>query len=127
MTPDRAARVAHFIRGELANIVQTRLRDPRAAMLTVTDARVSRDLAYADVYVSSPVANDAERKGDLVDVLNRAAGFLRTALAGRHAMRATPKLRFHYDDTPEEGARLDALIDSAVLADRAAAENGHGA
>ena len=127
MNPDRAARVAQFIRGELANIVRTRMRDPRATMLTVTDARVSRDLAYADVYVSSQTAAGAEGKRDLVDVLNGAAGFLRTALASRHAMRATPRLRFHYDDTPEEGARLDALIDSAVLADRAAAENGHGA
>lgn len=126
MTPARATRVAELLRAELAAIVRTQMRDPRVSMLSITDARVSRDLGSADIYVSSLSALDATStdhvgdhagdhgKADLVAVLNRAAGFLQSAVARRHDLRKTPKLRFHYDDLIESGPRLEALIDEAV-------------
>ena len=133
MTPARATRVAELLRAELAAIVRTQMRDPRVSMLSITDARVSRDLGSADIYVSSLSALDAASgghvgdqvedhavdngKADLVAVLNRAAGFLQSAVARRHDLRKTPKLRFHYDDLIESGPRLEALIDEAVGGD----------
>lgn len=117
MTPERANRVADFIRSELADIVQNQMRDPRVSLLSITDARVSRDLGVADIYVSSLHARDERERAELVAVLNGAAGFLRSAVAGRHAMRTTPRLRFHYDQLIEGGPRLEALIDRAVEAD----------
>ena len=117
MTPERANRVADFIRSELADIVQNQMRDPRVSLLSITDARVSRDLGVADIYVSSLAARDERERAELVAVLNGAAGFLRSAVAGRHAMRTTPRLRFHYDQLIEGGPRLEALIDRAVEAD----------
>lgn len=119
MTPARAQRVADFIRSELSAVILREMRDPRVSMLSVTDARVSRDLAFADIYVSSLAAsNDAER-GELLAVLDGAAGFLRSAIAKRQRWRTTPRLRFHYDDSVVEGARLEALIDRAIDADLA--------
>ena len=125
MTPARATRVAELLRAELAAIVRTQMRDPRVSMLSITDVRVSRDLGSADIYVSSLSALDATAgdhaaahgKADLVAVLNRAAGFLQSAVARRHDLRKTPKLRFHYDDLIESGPRLEALIDEAVGGD----------
>ena len=117
MTPERANRVADFIRSELADIVQNQMRDPRVSLLSITDARVSRDLGVADVYVTSLAAGDVRQRTELIEVLNGAAGFLRSALAGRHAMRTTPRLRFHYDELIEGGPRLEALIDRAVEGD----------
>ena len=117
MTPERANRVADFIRAELADIVQNQMRDPRVSLLSVTDARVSRDLGVADIYVTSLAARDADERAALVAVLNGAAGFLRSAVAKRHAMRTTPRLRFHYDELIEGGPRLESLIDQAVQAD----------
>ena len=87
-------------------------------MLSVTDAEVSRDFAVADVYVSSVAATDESAQQELVAVLTRAAGFLRSAVAKRQGWRKTPRLRFHYDDLPERGARIGALIDQAMRADR---------
>ena len=114
----RDLRVADFIRDELAAIIQREMRDPRVGMVNVNEVRVSRDLSYADVYVSSLDAkSDAERK-TLVDVLNNAAGFFRSELAKRHRMRTTPRIRVHYDELLEAGPRMDALIDRAVEADR---------
>ncbi|MCY3810358.1 MAG: 30S ribosome-binding factor RbfA [Gammaproteobacteria bacterium] len=117
MTPERANRVADFIRSELADIVQNQMRDPRVSLLSITDTRVSRDLGVADVYVTSLNAREARQRTELLAVLNGAAGFLRSALAGRHTMRTTPRLRFHYDELIEGGPRLEALIDRAVQAD----------
>ena len=117
MTPQRANRVADFIRGELADIVQNQMRDPRVSLLSVTDARVSRDLGVADIYVSSLSVSGDDERAELLAVLNGAAGFLRTAVAARHSMRTTPRLRFHYDELIEGGPRLEALIDQAVDAD----------
>ena len=58
MTPDRAERIADYIRAELASVVLREMRDPRVSMLSVTDTQVSRDFAVADVYVSSAAATD---------------------------------------------------------------------
>lgn len=117
MSPDRSHRVAESIRAQLASVVLTEMADPRIALLSVTDAKVSRDLSVADVYVSSLAAEDAGARLELVAVLNRAAGFLRRAVARRMALRSTPRLRFHYDELPEQGPRLDTLIRRAVASD----------
>lgn len=118
MSGDRAHRVAESIRALLAEAIRAEVGDPRLAMLSITDARVSRDLSVADVYVSSFAAVDAPARAELVAVLNRAAGFLRSAVARRLRLRSTPRLRFHYDELPEEGPRLDAIIRQATCSDR---------
>ena len=100
---------------ELARIIQLEMRDPRVgAFVSVNDVRVSKDLSYADVYVSSLEATSDEAKAELVAVLNKAAGFFRSTLAKRHKMRTTPKPRFHYDELVESGPRLEKLIDQAM-------------
>ena len=120
----RELRVADFIRAELAQIVRGEMRDPRVGLVSVTDARVSRDLSYADVYVTSLDADDADKRAELLHVLNNAAGFLRTVVSKRHSMRTTPKLRFHYDELIESGPRMEALIDRAIARDRSASADG---
>lgn len=114
----RDLRVADFIRDELASIISREMRDPRVGMVNVNEVRVSRDLSYADVYVSSLDADTAEARQALIEVLNGAAGFFRSELAKRHRMRTTPRLRIHYDELMEEGPRLEALIEKAVKSDR---------
>ncbi|MAT84362.1 MAG: ribosome-binding factor A [Gammaproteobacteria bacterium] len=114
----RDLRVADFIRDELASIISREMRDPRVGLVNVNEVKVSRDLSYADVYVSSLDADTAESRQTLIEVLNGAAGFFRSELAKRHRMRTTPRLRIHYDELMEEGPRLEALIEKAVASDR---------
>ena len=111
----RDLKVADFIRDEVAQIIQHEMRDPRVgSFVSINDVRVSKDLSYADIYVSSLQANSEQEKADLVSVLNGAAGFFRSTLAKRHKMRTTPKPRFHYDELIESGPRLEKLIDQAM-------------
>jgi ribosome-binding factor A len=113
----RGLRVADFIRDELAAIIQREMRDPRVGMVSVNEAKVSKDLSWADVYVSSIDAESEEQQAELVEVLNKASGYFRTELAKRHSMRTTPKPRFHYDEVIDRGPRLEALIERAVQSD----------
>ena len=121
----RDLRVADFVRDELAEIIRRDMRDPRIGMVSVNEVSVSKDLSYADVYVSSWQTPQAEQRADFIAVLNKAAGFFRTELAKRHRMRTTPKLRFHYDELVERGPAMEALIESAIQAD-AALQSGPG-
>ena len=119
----RDLRVADFVRDEVSRILQRDMRDPRVgSVVSVNDVKVSKDLSYAEIYVSSLQANDAKAQAELVDVLNRAAGFFRTELSKRHTMRTTPKPRFHYDELVERGPRLEQLIGKAVTQDQQRAE-----
>ena len=113
----RDLRVADFIRDEIASIIQREMRDPRVGMVSVNEVRVSKDLSYADVYVSSLDADSASARQALIDVLNKAAGYFRSELAKRHKMRTTPKPRFHYDELMESGPKLESLIERAVRSD----------
>ena len=119
----RDLRVADFVRDEVSRILQRDMRDPRVgSFVNVNDVKVSKDLSYADIYVSSLQGNDAKARAELVAVLNRAAGFFRTELAKRHRMRTTPKPRFHYDELVERGPRLEQLIGQAITQDQKRAE-----
>jgi ribosome-binding factor A len=113
----RSLRIADFLRDEIAQIAQRHMRDPRVGMVSVNEVKVSRDLSYADIYVSSMAAQTDTARQELIAVLNGAAGFFRSELAKRHTMRTTPRPRFHYDEVPERGQRLDALIDRALRDD----------
>jgi len=43
--------------------------------------------------------------------LEKAAGFLRTALGQKVSLRHTPSLQFFYDESLERGNRMEALLD----------------
>jgi len=115
----RERRVADFIQRELAGILQREMKDPRVGMVSVNEVRVSPDMGYADLYVSSLDAQDEAEQEELLKVLRGAAGWLRTLIAKRAQMRVTPRLRFHWDRLPEESNRMSRLIDDAVARDAA--------
>lgn len=115
----RDRRVADFIQRELAVVLQMEMKDPRVGMVSITDVRVSSDLGYADIYVSSFQAQTPDARDELLAALTGASGWLRSLIAKRSNMRTVPRLRFHWDELIERGHALDALIDKALAEDRA--------
>ncbi|MDT8429721.1 MAG: 30S ribosome-binding factor RbfA [Pseudomonadales bacterium] len=128
----RLKRIADQLQRELAMLIQLEVKDPRVGMVSVTGVDVSRDLAYATVYVTVMGAVDAvaadgavAEKGSLdqleidesLKALNKAAGFLRSQLAKRLSLRTTPRLVFRYDNSISQGQYLSSLIDNAIAAD----------
>ena len=115
----RTDRVADQLQKELAVLIQREPKDPRLGMVTVSGATVSRDLGYADIYVTLLGEQDPERIKENLQVLKRAAGFLRSQIAQRIKLRHVPELRFHFDESVVRGQHLSSLIDEAVSSDRA--------
>jgi ribosome-binding factor A len=103
----RARRVGDRIREELAEILQREVHDPALTLVTITGVAVDREFGYATVYVTS---SDPARQADVLAGFRRARGFLRSALAARIPLRAFPQLRFRYDPSLDEGARIEDLL-----------------
>ncbi len=131
----RAQRVADQMRREIATLIQMEVNDPRVGMVSITAVDVSKDLAYANIYVtvlnslsnngqadfdtlSEPSDLDKLEVAENIKALNKAAGFLRSLLAKRLRLRVVPKLKFHYDASVERGQQLSKLIDNALAADQ---------
>jgi len=109
-TSNRLDRISDQLKKELACMIREELRDPRLGMVSVIDARVSRDLSHADIFFTVMGADSAEA----AEALNHASGYLRTLLAKKINLRATPKLRFIFDESVERGRYLSTLIDQAI-------------
>ena len=110
----RGRKVADLIQRELAVLIQREIKDPRIGMVTINEVTVSRDLAFADVYFTVLPADDTS---EIEEILTQAGGFLRTQLSRVLSTRTTPRLRFHYDHTMLNGARLEKAIDQAIADD----------
>ena len=108
----RTRRVGEQLQRELAGLVHEEIKDPRLGMVSISGVEVSTDLAHAKVFVS--VLGDAATADLSIQVLNNAAGFLRRKLGARMRLRTVPRLRFLYDRSLAEGARMDALINKAI-------------
>lgn len=104
----RTRRVADRIQVEMAEILAQKTEDPRLRALTVTAAKVSRDLTSARVWVSGRLAPQEESA--VLAALEHAAPFFRTLLAPRLGLRVVPTLRFEIDRTLEAGARIEELL-----------------
>lgn len=113
----RRERVADYLQRELAVLIQRELRDPRLGMVSITAVEVSRDIAHARVYFTLLDCDSAGEAKPSADVLNGAAGFLRSALAKDASMRSVPRLRFIFDSSIGRGRDLEALIRRAKEAD----------
>jgi ribosome-binding factor A len=111
---NRLDKIADLLKKELAVLIQQEIRDPRIGMVSVTAARVTRDLALADIYVTILGLEEDEKIAEAIEALNHASGYLRSLLAKNINLRTTPRLRFIYDDSIVRGSRLSSLIDQAV-------------
>ncbi len=118
---NRGTRVADLVQREVAQIIQRELEDPRVDLVTINEVKVTRDLAYADIYFTVLPEENAENSQQ---VLNGASSFLRKQLSKALKIRTTPRLRFHYDQSVDRGARLSKVIDAAVSNDKLRSRSG---
>jgi len=116
----RLQRIADRIRQELSELVIYKVSDPRLSGISITDVTVDRELAFADVYVSA--VEGKQRAGEILAGLQHASGFLRHALAESVELRVFPKLRFHWDPTPENADHIERLL--ASLRDESTKQEG---
>ena len=113
----RTDRVGQQIQKEVALILMREIKDPRLSMTTVSAVEVTRDLAYAKVFVTFFTSEQDEIDAS-IEVLTEAEGYIRSLLAKRLRARIMPHLRFVYDKSMVEGVRMSALVDKALASDK---------
>ena len=114
MAKYRQNRINDAVALELAVILRE-VKDPRVseALITVTAADVTPDLKYAKIYYSVLGADgDKEQLKQIYLGLKSAAGFIRSQLAKRLNLRATPELTFVEDNSVKHGVEIAAILNS---------------
>ncbi|ENT0266489.1 30S ribosome-binding factor RbfA [Neisseria gonorrhoeae] len=107
----RQNRVKEQIMRELAELVRTGLKDPRAGFITINEVEITRDYSHATVFYT--VLNQDTRE-ITEEVLEHARGHLRSELSKRIKLFKIPELHFKYDESLERGMSLSALIDQVA-------------
>ncbi|HEY0186763.1 MAG TPA: 30S ribosome-binding factor RbfA [Cellulomonas sp.] len=111
----RARKLADRIQQIVAQMLDTRIKDPRLGFVTVTEVRVTGDLQHADVFYTV-LGDDDARTGSAV-ALESAKGLIRSEVGKQTGVRLTPTLEFHLDAVPETAAHLDAALLEAARRD----------
>lgn len=114
----RPQRVSQELQKEIAMILQREIKDPRLGMMvTVSGVEVSRDLAYAKVFVTFLNDKDEEAVQNGLKALKEASGYIRTLLGKAMRLRIVPELTFFYDNSLIEGMRMSNLVTNVVKKD----------
>ncbi|HEX9910367.1 MAG TPA: 30S ribosome-binding factor RbfA [Desulfatiglandales bacterium] len=104
----RANRVGDLILREVADLLMTKVKDPRVKKITVTGISVSKDLRYARVYYSL-IGNEQE----IVEAqlgLDSARGFIKREIGLRIDLRYVPDIVFKHDPSLAEGDYMEKLF-----------------
>ena len=105
---NRLGRIDEELKKEISNIISYNLKNPNiTGMISVTKAKITPDLKYAQVYVS--ILNSKNTKETLA-ALKKSSGFVRSEVAKRINLRITPEIIFVLDDSMEYGERIDKIL-----------------
>ena len=102
----KGERVASDMQRELGNILLLEAKDEDFKNVTITDVEVTNDLSFAKIYFTTTDNREKVEKD-----LNNAAGFFRSELSQRLDIRHTPELRFIFDESIENGQKIEKIIE----------------
>ena len=92
---------------EISKIIHEEIKDKDIGFVTITDARITNDLSFAKVYITS--LDDNREK--VLNALNKASSFIRTMLCDRVKIRKMPEIHFVYDESIEYGKKIEDIIE----------------
>ena len=106
---DRRRRVADEIKRLAAEILQREVHDYDMRPVTVLRCEVTNDFSEATIRYSV-LGGEAERE-QCAHNLDRVAGFVQRRIADEIKLYRTPRIRFVFDRSIDEGIHLQRLFD----------------
>ena len=103
----RIEKVNKLIKQEVGKIILSEINFPKDVMVTVVKVEVSKDLRYADVFVS---VFPFRKKEEAKEMLKENIYFMQKILNKRLFMKPLPRIRFVIDDAGEYVGKIDELI-----------------
>ena len=120
---NRQLRVGQEVRRVIAEAIEqdnVRSQEVADAFITVTNVIMSPDLKYATVYLTTL---NGKNLGSILEQLSADKWLFKKLVADKLKLRFTPEINFRADDTFDEAARIDRLMnDPKVRADLAKSE-----
>ena len=104
----RADRVSEAIKREVSLMLTQEVKDPGIHFVTVTAVETTDDLRHAKIFVS--VMGDEKVRGETLEALERAKGFLRGELGKRIQLRYTPEIQFRLDQSLDHAMKIKGLL-----------------
>ncbi|CAL4043026.1 30S ribosome-binding factor [Buchnera aphidicola (Takecallis arundicolens)] len=115
----RYIRISQELKKAISNILQNQFRDPRiSSFITVSMVKLSRDLSCAKVFISyidkTNVLNNKvsveNKKDNVLCILKKASGYIRSILCKILQLRKIPILIFYNDDSFAKGMKITNLL-----------------
>lgn len=103
-------RMEKILEREISNIIFQDIKDERIKFVTITNVNITNDLSIATVFYT--VYGNENQINSSVEALNEAKGFIRTILSKRLEVKKTPDLRFKYDESYEQGNKIEAILNN---------------
>ena len=109
MQTTRQHKIARLIQKDLSDIFLRFARTLPGTLISVSEVRVSPDLAIAHVYLS---IFPQSKVRDTMEAIQAHTGKFRGELGTleRHQLRIIPELHFHLDDTIDRMEHIDELL-----------------
>lgn len=105
---NRLGRVNEELKKEISQVINYELQNSKVTgIVSVTKVKITPDLRYAKVYISTLNPKDVKKT---LEGLKESAGFIRSRVANTINLRVTPELVFVYDDSEEQGNRIDQIL-----------------
>lgn len=121
----RARKIAERIQQVVAQMLDTRIKDPRLGFVTITEVRVTGDLQHATVFYT--VLGDEEQRVASAAALASATGIIRSEVGKQTGIRLTPTLEFVPDALPDTAKHLEDALAAAARRDAEVAALAAGA
>ena len=109
MNEKRADRLSSIAQKAISDIIQYKVKSDKIGFVTVTAAKVTRDLSYCYVYVS--ILND--KNHEKFEALNKNKGFVRTELGHEVKLRKVPEIVFKLDESIENYRHIEELLEES--------------
>ena len=125
MPGPQALKRAEQIKHLAAEMLETRIKDPRLGFVTITDVRLSKDNHDCTLFYTV-FGSEAERT-DTAAALEAARGQIRTFVSRKLGLKFAPTISFMADAMPEVTAHMEELLAQARLVDQTVAAKAVGA
>jgi ribosome-binding factor A len=104
----RSDRVGDLLVELISELLRKEIRDPRVGTVTISAAKVSKDLRQARIYFN--LFGGREDRKEVLAGLQSATGFIRSRIAKQLNLRFVPTLEFFYDESQDEARRIEELL-----------------
>ena len=117
----RASRVGDLLLREIADLLMTKVKDPRVKKTTVTGISLSTDLRYAKVFYS--LIGDEREILEAQKGLESATGFIKREIGLRMDLKYVPDIAFRHDRSLAEGDYMEKLLQKLKTEESSGPEN----